>query len=253
MAAKLDGRIALVTGSGNGMGRSHAIVLAERGADVVVHDIEEAAAAETAAMVRAKGRRAHLLIADIRDVKTFVAGVEGAMRALGGVSILVNNAGIGGQGLKVEDIDIATFDNMFSTHVRGAFFAVQAVLPSMKAQRYGRIVNISSTFAMGGFHIMSHYAGAKAAISGMTRSWAREFAPHGITVNAVAPGTVETRITLGSLGRDGLRRAAEEAPLGRIPEAVDISYAVAWLASDEARFVTGQLISPNAGQVIGGA
>lgn len=251
MAGPLSDRIALVTGSGNGMGRSHAVVLAERGADVIVHDIEADAAAETAKAVRATGRRAHVLVADIRDVARFGAGIEEAMAAFGGVSILVNNAGISGGGRRIEDVDQTVFDDMFTIQVRGAFFATRAVVPGMKARRWGRIVNITSTWALSGFETMSHYAAAKAAIAGLTRSWAREFAPFGITVNSVAPGTVETRITLRSLGKDGIRRMAEEAPLKKLPEAVDISWAVAWLASEEARVVTGQSISPNGGQVIG--
>jgi 3-oxoacyl-[acyl-carrier protein] reductase len=122
----------------------------------------------------------------------------------------------------------------------------------MKARQYGRIINTSSNLAMGGHVTMSHYAAAKSAILGLTKSWAREFAPFNITVNAVAPGLVATNMTLASRGRDGLEKAGKEAPLGRLAEPREISYAVAWLASDEASMMTGQVVAPNGGTAIVG-
>ena len=132
------------------------------------------------------------------------------------------------------------------------FFATQAAIPGMKARRAGKIVNISSNFAMGGCHFASHYAAAKSAISGLTKCWAREFAPFNVTVNAVAPGLLETNLTLGSIGRERIEAMAAEVPLGRIADPVEISYAVAWLASAETDFMTGQVISPNGGVSIVG-
>ena len=248
----LEGRTALVTGAGGGMGRSHAVLLAERGADVIVHDIKAAGVEETAEMVRAAGRRAHALQADMRDVPALQAGIGEAAAALRPPDILVNNAGVGGARRRIEEIDAGLFDEMFEVHVRGSVFATQAVLPAMIERRYGRIVNISSIYAMGGSALASHYAAAKAAISGFTKCWAREFAQHRITVNAVAPGFVLTEMTRGSNTEAQIRAREETMPLGRYTEPQDISYAVAWLASDETEMITGQVVSPNSGEVIVG-
>ena len=252
MAGSLEGRVALITGSGGGMGRSHAILLAERGADIVVHDIKQDGAAETAEMVRALGRTASVLIADSRDIPAFTAKIKEAGAAHGRIDILVNNAGVSGNKLPIEGVDEAAYDAMFDVGVKGAFFATQAVLPGMKERRSGRIVMISSIYAMGGSAFASHYAAAKAAMSGYTKAWAREFAAWKITVNAVAPGFVLTGMTQGSNTPEMIAARGAAMPLGRLTEPRDISYAVAWLASDEAEMVTGQVISPNSGEVIVG-
>ena len=252
MAGPLDGKVALVTGAAAGMGRSHAILLAERGADVIVHDINGEGAGETAESVRQAGRRAHVIALDIRETSAFQEAIRSAAGEVGPIDILVNNAGVGGQGLLIDQIDEDTFDRMFAVHVKGAFFATQAVVPGMKDRRFGRIVNIASNFAMGGAPFASHYAAAKSALSGFTKCWARELAPFNITVNAVAPGILETDMTLGSIGKARIDAMAEEVPIGRIAQPIDISYAVAWLASPEADMVTGQVVSPNGGVTIVG-
>ena len=231
------------------MGRSHASLLAERGADVIVHDRKEAIE-ETAESVRAKGHRALAIQGDIRDVTALQSAFRSAIADFGPIDILVNNAGVGGPRRSVAEIDPDIFNEMFEVNVRGTFFATQALIPTMIERGYGRIVNISSTYAMGGAVFSSHYAAAKAAISGFTKSWARELAPHKITVNAVAPGFVLTDMTQGSNSEAQLNERAAKMPLGRFSEPQDISYAVAWLASDEAEIITGQVVSPNAGEVI---
>ena len=248
MAGSLDGKRALITGSGGGMGRSHAVLMAERGADVVVHDIESEGAEETAAMVRALGREALAVVADIRDVPTFVRAIADA----GPVDILVNNAGVGGARLTIEDVDVEAFDRMFEVHVRGTFFATQTVLPAMKERRSGKIVNISSIYAMGGSQLASHYAAAKSAISGFTKSWARELAPWRVTVNAVAPGFVVTGMTQASNTPEKIAEREKLMPLGEFCKPLDISYAVAWLAGPETDLISGQVVSPNSGEVIVG-
>ena len=248
MAGSLDGKRALITGSGGGMGRSHAVLMAERGADVVVHDIESEGAEETAAMVRALGREALAVVADVRDVPTFVRAVADA----GPVDILVNNAGVGGARLTIEDVDVEAFDRMFEVHVRGTFFATQTVLPAMKERRSGKIVNISSIYAMGGSQLASHYAAAKSAISGFTKSWARELAPWRVTVNAVAPGFVVTGMTQASNTPEKIAEREKLMPLGEFCKPLDISYAVAWLAGPETDLISGQVVSPNSGEVIVG-
>ncbi len=248
MTNSLENKRALITGSGGGMGRSHAVLMAERGADIIVHDIKVEGAEETAAMVRDLGRDATVLVSNIRDAENFAAAVQDS----GSIDILVNNAGVGGGGLAMEEIDLDIFNEMFEVHVRGSFFAAQAVLPQMKARKSGKIINISSIFAMGGYNKLSHYAGAKSAISGFTKSWAREFAPWNITVNAVAPGFIVTDMTRGSNSQEEMDEREKLMPLGRFCQPQDISYAVAWLASAETDLISGQVISPNAGEVIVG-
>ncbi len=248
----LEGRTVLVTGSGGGMGRSHAVLMAERGADIIVHDVKAEGAEETAAMVRKNGRQASVILADVRDVPDFTAKIGEAEKVHGGIHVLVNNAGVGGKRRPVEDIDEAIFDEMFDVQVRGAFFATKAVLPGMKARESGSIVNISSIYAMGGSSFASHYAAAKAALSGFTKAWAREFAPFNIRVNAVAPGFVLTDMTRGSNTAETIAARSKTMPLGRFCDPIDISYAVAWLASAETAMISGQVISPNSGEVIVG-
>jgi 3-oxoacyl-[acyl-carrier protein] reductase len=248
----LSGRKALITGSGRGMGRSHAVLMAERGADIIVHDINPEGAEETASLVRAQGRKAEVIVADIRDVPRMQAEIRRAVDAIGGIHVLVNNAGISGKRRAIEDVDEAAFDEMLGVKVKGSFFATQAVLPMLKAQRQGRIINISSIYAMGGSRYSSHYSGSASALSGLTKSWARELASFQITVNAVAPGFIITDITRTSNTPEQISEPEKEMPLGRYCTPLEVSYTVAWLASEEAAMITGQVISPNAGEVIVG-
>ena len=245
----LGGKVALVTGAGGGMGRNHAVMLASRGATVIVLDRYQDAAEETARLI---GGAALALAADVTDVPALQKAIGDAAQQTGSVDILVNNAGIGGQGLSIEEIDEDTFDAMVAVNMKGSFFATQAVVPGMKEQRYGKIINISSNFAMGGAAFASHYAACKSALSGFVKSWARELAPWNIAVNAVAPGIIETDMTLNSIGKERIDGIADDIPMGRIGTLDDISWAVAWLASDETDFMTGQVLSPNGGATIVG-
>lgn len=252
MAQPLEGKVALITGSGGGMGRSHAVLMAERGADIIIHDIKDDGANETAEMVRGHGREATVIVADIRDVRSFTEAVGGAERSHGKIDVLVNNAGVGGKRRTIEEIDEEIYDEMFGVQARGTFFATRAVLPGMKARGEGIIVNISSIYAMGGSPLASHYSAAKSAISGFTKCWARELAPFNIRVNAVAPGFVLTGMTAASNPIEKIKEREKTMPLGRYCDPIDISYAVAWLASAETGMITGQVISPNSGEVIVG-
>lgn len=252
MGNSLEGLTVLVTGSGRGMGRCHADLMASRGADVIVHDIDAANVEETAEMVRGHGRKASVIIADVRDVPDFTAKISEAEAEHGKIDVLVNNAGISGRRRPIEEIDEEVFDEMFGVQVRGAFFATRAVVPGMKERKSGKIITISSIYAMGGSHFASHYAAAKSALSGFTKSWARELAPWNIACNAVAPGFILTDMTRGSNTDEILEARSKNMPLGRFTEPVEISYAVAWLATSECDMITGQVISPNAGEVIVG-
>lgn len=251
MPFDLSGRVALISGSGRGLGRAQALLMAERGADIVVHDLDSAAAAAVAKEVAAFGRKAHIGIADVTNIAAMKTLVRDAEAALGGIDILVNNAGIGGGERPFSAIDEAEFDRMMGIHVRGAFFLTQSVVEGMKARRFGRIINISSNRGMVGHSLSPHYSAAKAALLGLTKAWARELAPHGILVNAVAPGVVRTDMTT----RHGMAPLREEADLNllkRWAEPVEIAYWVAFLASAEAGYMTGQVLSPNGGDPIVG-
>ncbi|MFO0997289.1 MAG: SDR family NAD(P)-dependent oxidoreductase [Alphaproteobacteria bacterium] len=242
------GQVAFVTGSGSGIGRAEAILFAERGADVVVHDVDSKGAEEIARQVRAAGRRAHVIVADIADLPRMREEAKAAEQALGRIDILVNNAGISGKQLPLEDIDEAAFDRMFHVTIKGAFFLTQTVVQGMKARRAGTIINTSSDLAMLGSARMSHYASAKAAMLGLTKAWAKEFAPFGIRVNAIVPGVTDTPMP----SAETKQRWAEHIPLKRVGEPREVAYAVAYLASAEAAFVTGQVLSPSGGGVIVG-
>ena len=247
----LANKIALITGAGDGMGRAHALLMAERGADVVVSDINAEGAERTAEEVRKRGRRAHVGVVDMADVAAVQAMAREAAESLGPIDILVNNAGYG-QRSQIEEISEADFDRMFAVHVRGSFFCAQAVIPAMKDRRYGKIVNIASMWGMTGAPVASHYCAAKAALLGFTKAWAKELAPWNIHVNAVAPGGVRSGGPKKLDDPSVLRAKEEKVPLKRYCEPIEISYAVAFLASSEADFVTGQVLSPNGGEVIVG-
>ena len=248
----LAGLKILISGSGGGLGRSHAVLMAKRGADIIVHDVKKALADETAELVRAIGAKAEVIIRDVRETAAWQADIKAAIERIGGIDVLVNNVGVGGSRRSIEEIDEAIYDQMFDIQVKASFFATQAVVPFMKAQKRGRIINISSIYAMGGNANASHYAAAKSALSGFTKSWARELAPHRINVNAVAPGFIVTEMTRGSNTPEIIEERSRRMPLGRFVEPIEVSYAVAWLASEETAMITGQVISPNSGETIVG-
>jgi NAD(P)-dependent dehydrogenase (short-subunit alcohol dehydrogenase family) len=249
--SRFDGQVAWITGSGRGMGRAHAELLAARGADIVIHDVLKDEAASAAAAVRALGRRVVVSNADITDVAAMRALCAQAERELGSIDVLVNNAGIG-QHLAIEEITPDDYQRMFDIHVKGSFFCGQAVIPGMKARKRGRIINISSIWGMVGANTASHYCAAKAAVLGLTKAWAKELAPWNILVNAVNPGGVMTEMPIRVQGMEKIREKVKKVPLGRWAEPEEISEAVAFLASDEAAFITGQAISPNGGETIVG-
>jgi 3-oxoacyl-[acyl-carrier protein] reductase len=252
MSNSLEGYAAFITGGTTGMGMSHARVLAARGAKVAITDFMQGNLDNAQAEFRRDGIDVLALKADNRVVAEVKAAVAAAEKAFGKVDILVNNAGISGMHAHIEEIDEAFFDSMFGTHVKGAFFATQAVVPGMKQRRFGRIINTGSTFAMTGSPAMCHYTMSKGALTALTRAWARELGSFGITVNTVSPGLVRTPMTLGDLTPEAMQKIVSSMVIGRTVKPEEVSYIVAFLASREADAVTGQNFSPNGGQAIVG-
>jgi 3-oxoacyl-[acyl-carrier protein] reductase len=252
VSLSLEGRVAFITGAASGIGRAHAVLMAERGADVIINDVAAEGLEETASLAEPSGGKIELVLYDVSEVSGMTRRIQAVEQKFGKIDILVNNAGVSGQRLDFGKIDEATYDRMVDINLKGSFFAAQAVVPGMKDRRYGKIINTSSMYALGGNTVAAHYSAAKSAISGLTHSLARELAEWNIMVNAVAPGFVLTGMT--SAGRDEAAIVArtERIPLGRMADPMDIAQTVAFLASDEADFITGQVISPNGGERIVG-
>jgi 3-oxoacyl-[acyl-carrier protein] reductase len=236
----LSDRVALVTGASRGIGRAVALALAAAGADIAVnYRRQEAAADEVAAAIRATGRRAIAVSADVSD-RGAVAAMIGRIEAeLGAVDVLVNNAGIAiTRG--VDDLTEAEFDLTLTVNLKSAFLCTQAVLPGMRARRWGRIVNISSGAARGAGGIGVHYNASKAGMEGLTRGYAARLVKEGITVNAVAPSLIDTDMM--NARRD---QYAARIPLGRMGTAEEVAQAVLMVAGNE--YMTGQTVQLNGG------
>jgi len=241
----LQGRVALITGGGSGIGRATALRLARAGADVAVLDLNLDGAKQTVTQVSALGRRSVAVEANVvnsGEVKAAAARVE---QELGPVDILMNNAGVAWL-VSFPDMTEEEWDRMLSVHVKGAFNCTKAVVEGMIARRWGRIVNTASIAALGGTGRSVAYATAKAGLIGFTKGLARELAPYGVTVNAVAPGFIDTPMTDTWPPELRAQRVAS-IPVGRVGLPEDIAEAVAYLASEEASFTTGQVVSPNGG------
>ena len=248
----LDGRVAMITGSGSGIGRATAIIMAERGADLIIHDINEKGAKETAERVRALKRNARVFVADVSDVGAMRRVVAEAEAHFGHIDILVNNAGIAGDRRPIEDVTEEFFNLEIGIHVKGTMFTTQAVVPGMKKRRYGKIVNISSINGMVADPNFAAYNGAKGAVLAMAKGWAKEFAPWNICVNIVAPGECLTPMPMAKDSPDVIAEKAKLIPFKRYGQPEEMGYAVTFLCSPEADFITGQVISPNGGAVIVG-
>jgi 3-oxoacyl-[acyl-carrier protein] reductase len=242
----LAGKIAIVTGGSRGIGRATSIALAQAGALVLVnYRSNEAAARETVRVIEDAGGQAELVAFDVADPDSVDRSIKEALRRHGRIDILVNNAGISIDQLllRVSAKDLAM---TWATNVNGAVYCAKACIRPMMKKRWGRIINLSSVVAESGNAGQAVYASSKAALLGLTRSLAREYASRGITVNAVSPGFIETDMTsdLPEAARQGI---VDQTPLGRIGRPEEVAAAVVFLASEEAGYITGQVVRVNGG------
>jgi 3-oxoacyl-[acyl-carrier protein] reductase len=240
--------IALVTGAGSGIGAAIALRLGRDGHTVAVNDLTLAAAEETAAQIRENGGQATAYGADVSDEQAVNDMVAKITEDHGAPEILVNNAGFGHQALFM-DIAPEMFDKIFAVHVRGNFLCTRACLPAMLAKGQGHIINIASQLGQIGGVELTHYAGAKAAIIGMTKSLAREVSDKGVRVNAVAPGPINTPL-VAALSETWKAAKRAELPLGRFGDPDEVGGVVSFLISDDAALFVGQTLGPNSGDVM---
>lgn len=244
----LAGKVAIVTGAAQGIGRAIAEALARDGADIVVADLDPGRSQEAVAAIQQLGRRAlnvKVNVADFTDVK---AMADHVMKEWGKIDILVNNAGITRDGLllrmKEEDWNL-----VMQVNLNGTFHCAKAVLQPMTKARYGRIVNIASIVGAMGNVGQANYAASKAAVIGFTKTVAREYASRNVTVNAVAPGFIDTAMTQG-LPPEVKETLQKQIPLGRLGRPGDIAAAVRFLVSDEASYITGHVLHVNGGMLM---
>ena len=245
----LEGKVAIVTGASRGIGRAVAINLAQSGADIVVnYSGSEGAAQETVEAVQALGRKAIKIKANVANADEVAAMVEEAHKEFGHIDILVNNAGITRDGLlmRMKDED---FDAVIDINLKGVYLVTKAVSKIMMKQRSGHIINMTSVVGVMGNAGQVNYAASKSGIIGMTMSLAREVGSRGITVNAVAPGFIQTAMT-DVLSDDIKEQMKSQIPLGAFGSVQDIANAVVFLASDEAKYITGQTLHVDGGMAM---
>ena len=250
--ARFDGRVAIVSGAGQGIGAGIAQRLASEGAAVAVLDLNAEAAKATAEAITLKGGKAVGIGADVTKEDTVNAAVDQVVSELGGLDIVVNNAGITRDNLLFK-MSVEDFDLVLAVHLRGTFLLTKAAQRHLVERGYGRIVNLSSRSALGN-RGQANYAAAKSGVIGFTATAAIELGRYGITVNAVAPGYIATDMTATTARRVGMdpeehkAAAAGVIPVGRVGQPEDIAAVVAFFASEEAGFVTGQTLHVNGGQ-----
>ena len=244
-----SGRVAIVTGGGRGIGRAIAARLAGEGAQLAIsYRRDDAAAEESAQKVRKAGVRCELFKGDISSPGDVEALFEGVNDAFGRVDILVNNAGTTRDNLLVR-MKEEEFDEVLRTNLKGTYLCTRAALRPMVRARWGRVVNVSSVVGLVGNAGQANYAASKAGIIGFTKSVAREVAQRGITINAVAPGYVETELT-GSLPENVKERIREQVPVGRFGEVEEVAEVVAFLVGEGAGYITGQTIAVDGGMTM---
>jgi len=245
----LSSKVALVTGSGRGIGRAIALRLADLGADIIINDIEGSTGApEVVEQVKSKGRQAVFIPADISVANDVSKLIEKAIEAFSKIDILVNNAGITRDKfiIRMSDDD---WDQVMSINLKGAFLCTREALKHMIRQRWGRIISIASIVGLMGNGGQANYSASKAGIIALTKSTAKEAAARGITANAIAPGFIDTEMT-SQLKAEVKEAYEKQIPVGHYGTPEDIAYAVSFLASEEAGYITGQVLSVNGGMLM---
>lgn len=245
---QLENQIAVVTGAGRGIGRAIALKFAEEGADVVCVSRTEANSAKVAEEVRALGRKAWPFAVDVADAGAVNEAAEKILTETGRVDLLVNNAGVTRDGLLMRMSD-EDWDTVLNTNLRGAFLVTKAFTRMFVKQRSGRIINIASVIGLIGNAGQANYAASKAGLIGFTQSVARELAARGVTVNAIAPGFIETDMT-AVLNDDVKKELLKRIPAGSLGQAEDIAHASLFLASPGSRYITGQVLTVDGGMVM---
>ena len=248
MTRSLNGRVAVVTGAGSGIGRACALRLAEDTARVAIWDIDGAGAEATAATIRAAGGSAIAIVADCSDKAAIHAAAEQTRAELGPIAILVNNAGIA-PFTPFLQTDDDLFDKVIRINLRGPWLVTQQALPDMLEAGWGRVINITSSSVQTGSPMQGHYVSSKGGLVGMTKALALEFAASGVTFNMIPPGFIDTpMLRAAPIDADAF---AKTLPMKRIGQPEDIAAAAAYLASEEASYITGQTISTNGGRYMG--
>lgn len=246
----LKGRAALVTGAARGIGKAEALALAAEGCSIAINDIDREAAESTAAELRAGGTSAVISIGDVSEEAGAEAVVREAYRGLGKLDILINNAGAGGRhlGAHAENMSLDDWDIIVRTHLRSTFLCSKYAVPAMREGGFGRIVNTSSMNVTGGGRPgVTNYSAAKAGVIGFTRTLAKEVGSAGITVNAIAPGYVETALIAG-FSPEKRAVIAGQNPLGRFCQPEEVGALIAFLCSTQAAFINGALICMDGGK-----
>jgi 3-oxoacyl-[acyl-carrier protein] reductase len=248
----LDGQVAIVTGCGRGIGKAIALRFAAEGADIGALDIDAASAGATAEEVRRLGRRAIAICADVSDPAAISNAIDKVAEELGRIDVLVNNAGIEKRAPFLE-ITPQDWRRQLDVNLSGTFYGCQAAARQMAVRGYGRIVNLSSVARVIGPIDLAAYGAAKAGIIGLTRAAALDLADFGITVNAIAPGPIETELMLGAWTAEALRERPQHGAIARFGTVDEIAHAALFLASPEAGFITGVTLSVDGGAVSSGA
>ena len=245
----LSGRVALVTGASQGIGRACALRLAEAGASVAAAARNQEKLNELVQEITHKGGKAAAFPVDVGEEEQIKAALKAALAQFGKIDILVNNAGITRDQL-VMRMKRPDWDSVLNTNLTSAYLCIQQVIGSMLKQRWGRIINITSIFGQMGQAGQANYASSKAGLIGLTMAIAREVGSRNITCNAVAPGFIETAMT-SVLGEDMKQNALKAIPLGRVGTPEDVAHAVAFLASEGASYITGHVLNVNGGMLMG--
>ena len=244
----LAGKVAVVTGAGRGIGKAISLNLASAGADIGVNDVNTEAIARAVADIEAMGRKAVPLAADVSDPDAVDQMMQRVLDAFGKIDILVNNAGIIRDNFLAR-LEKEDWDAVLDVNLTGTFLCTKSAARHMMKQRHGRIINISSVVGFMGNIGQPNYAASKAGIAGFTKAVARELAPRGITVNAVAPGFIDTEMTRAMPDR-ARESIGQLIPMERLGKPEDVAHCVGFLASDEASYITGQVIHVNGGMLM---